>query len=118
MQTETILDHYLACLFWSECQENGRPFDDDFYPDDLAPCQREKALETVQNFLALVKEEGVDISSLNEEQIGHDLCLTSNGHGAGFWDRGLGQLGNKLTELSKGFGASLYVGDDGLVYLF
>lgn len=29
---------------------------------------------------------------------GHDLWLTENGHGAGFWDRGLGELGEKLTE--------------------
>lgn len=51
------------------------------------------------------------------ECAGHDFWLTRNGHGAGFWDRGLGELGNKLTEATKTFGGvDLYLGDDALVY--
>lgn len=34
-------------------------------------------------------------------QCGHDLILTANGHGVGFWDRGLGELGNRLTANAK-----------------
>ena len=50
-------------------------------------------------------------------QAGHDFWLTRNGHGAGFWDRGLGLLGDKLTEAAQAFGeTSLYIGDDGLIY--
>jgi hypothetical protein len=45
---------------------------------------------------------------------GHDFWLTRNGHGAGFWDRGLGELGDRLSEASKPHGeASLYVYSDG-----
>lgn len=48
---------------------------------------------------------------------GHDFWLTRNGHGAGFWDRGLGELGTRLTSASEPYGeANLYVGDDGKVY--
>lgn len=36
-------------------------------------------------------------------QCGHDLVLTANGHGAGFWDRGLGEHGDKLTEATQGY---------------
>lgn len=51
------------------------------------------------------------------QRAGHDYWLTRNGHGTGFWDRGLGELGDKLTEASKLFGSvDLYVGDDGKVY--
>lgn len=32
------------------------------------------------------------------ERLGHDLRLTSGGHGTGFWDRGLGELGDRLTK--------------------
>lgn len=32
---------------------------------------------------------------------GHDLWLSSRGHGTGFWDRGLGDLGDRLHEASK-----------------
>lgn len=35
------------------------------------------------------------------ECLGHDLWLTQRGHGVGFWDRGLGELGDKLTEACK-----------------
>lgn len=53
------------------------------------------------------------------EQIGHDLWLTRNGHGAGFWDRDFGtkESRDKLTEVSKTMGErDIYLGDDGLIY--
>lgn len=31
----------------------------------------------------------------------HDYWLTRNHHGAGFWDRGLGDLGDRLTEAAQ-----------------
>lgn len=34
---------------------------------------------------------------------GHDLILTANGHGAGFWGRGLGAAGDVLTEATRGY---------------
>lgn len=37
---------------------------------------------------------------------GHDLALTRNGHGTGFWDRGLGELGDRLSEATKPHGES------------
>lgn len=51
------------------------------------------------------------------ECAGHDFWLTRNGHGVGYWDRGLGELGDKLTAAAKTFGGvDLYLGDDELVY--
>lgn len=48
---------------------------------------------------------------------GHDFWLTRNHHGAGFWDRGLGDLGDSLTMLSQTFEElDPYVGDDGKIY--
>lgn len=54
------------------------------------------------------------------ELAGHDFWLTRNGHGVGFWDRGLDQLGDDLSALC-GYGTACppvepYVGDDGHVY--
>lgn len=37
---------------------------------------------------------------------GHDFALTRNGHGAGFWDRGLGDLGDRLTRAARAYGSS------------
>jgi hypothetical protein len=45
-----------------------------------------------------------DLQNLDAGQCGHDFALTRNGHGAGFWDRGLGEVGQRLTEASKPYG--------------
>lgn len=37
-------------------------------------------------------------------QFAHDFILTAQHQGAGFWDRGYGDIGDKLTELAQSFG--------------
>ena len=32
------------------------------------------------------------------EQAGHDFYFTSAGHGVGYWDRGLGDIGRALSD--------------------
>ena len=48
---------------------------------------------------------------------GHDYWYTRNGHGTGFWDRGLGELGDQLAKAARYHESTLYRGDDGLLYL-
>jgi hypothetical protein len=52
------------------------------------------------------------------ERAGGDFWLTRNGHGAGFWDRGLpDDLGRRLSDAATAYGEVwIYVGDDGKVY--
>ncbi len=38
------------------------------------------------------------------ELLGHDLWLTRNRHGTGFWDRGLGALGDRLADAARSLG--------------
>ena len=38
------------------------------------------------------------------ELAGHDFALTRNGHGVGFWDRGLGRIGDMLTSECEPYG--------------
>lgn len=40
------------------------------------------------------------------DYFGHDYLLTRDGHGAGFWDRGMGELGDYLDEIATGNGGS------------
>lgn len=48
-------------------------------------------------------------------QFGHDLALTRNHHGAGFWDRGLGDAGDVLTEWAHMLGGlELFHGHDSI----
>jgi hypothetical protein len=44
---------------------------------------------------------------------GHDFYLTREGHGVGFWDRGLGELGDYLTQISKWAGPASDLWDNG-----
>lgn len=47
------------------------------------------------------------------ELAGHDFALTRNGHGAGFWDRGLGEIGDMLTDEAMAYGShSVYISVD------
>lgn len=56
---------------------------------------------------------------LDEEQAGVDFWLTRCGHGAGYWDRGAEEAGDKLTAAAKAFGnCDLYRGDNGKIYAF
>ena len=80
--------------------------------DDLAPATYATMLADVCSFLARCWIEGPDIGALNPTQLGHDLWLTRNRHGAGFWDRGLGELGDQLTATAHQMGEqALYVVD-------
>lgn len=57
-------------------------------------------------------------SGLTLEEAGHNFWLTRNGHGAGFWDRGLGGIGDALTAAACEFPEqTLYSGDDGKLYV-
>lgn len=51
------------------------------------------------------------------EQAGYDFWLTRNGHGAGFWDKGLGTVGERLSDSARKFGPiALYIGEGGKIY--
>jgi hypothetical protein len=53
----------------------------------------------------------------DERYAGHDFWYTRNGHGVGFWDRGLGPVGDQLSDLARNFGnVDLYRGDDGQIW--
>ena len=115
--TTKIIEGYIEAMFFTEGGPDGEIKDAGV--SDMAPETMQKVKNDVnafynkaQTLLDKVPEHYTDA------HVGHDFWLTRNGHGAGFWDRDLGELGDKLTELSKQFGESnLYLGDDGKLYL-
>lgn len=104
----------VECLLWSShlSEEEQNPASEHFvadveswisvdYPvraDSVAELQSE-----LEQFIGLC-EDTLIASELSPGQIGHDFILTRNGHGTGFWDRGLGELGDTLTKWAKTFG--------------
>ena len=112
MNIETILTNYVACALWSSTDDNGDPLDANYTIDDIAPTTLTSMREDVANFINANKRMLI-AGGLDDGQIGHDFWLTRNRHGAGFWDRGLGEVGNRLTHASHACGeVYLYVGDD------
>lgn len=108
---------YITCALWSSTDDEGQPFDSYATAADLHETTLAKMTEECKQFQAdnaeLLRESGQ-----SDEQSGHDFWLTRNGHGAGFWDRGLGEVGEKLTEAAKVWGSSdLYTIGDGNIHI-
>lgn len=106
---------YIECMLWSSTDSNDEPFDSNYSLSDFS---EETLMQIKQDCEAFQAKCGELLDTIDNAQAGHDFWLTRNHHGAGFWDRGLGELGEKLTNIAESFGEqSPYVGDDGKVYL-
>ena len=118
---ETMTHHYLLAALWATTDwTNGdRPLDDTHDTEDIA--NPEVAGEDCEAFLADNKTDlqtCIDQYGATWEQHGRDFLLTRDGHGTGFWDRGYGAIGKRLTDACRPYGDSgLYVGDDGKVWI-
>lgn len=129
---------YVECMIWSSStdgneEDNSEDGGVDYNIgdwldwDDLSVELKAQVVQDCRDFVSLCKDDGINLDEVPYDNsgsahgvlacAGHDFWLTRNGHGAGFWDRGLGELGSKLTVLAKTYaGQDLSVGDDGLVY--
>ena len=116
MAFKDFMNGYLQCALWTGLTDDGTPLDslysvDDIHPESLA--EHEKGCRDFYDS-HYVTWFGVGMS---DDDAGHNFSLTRNGHGTGFWDRGLGKVGRDLTEACRAYGeAYLYVGDDGVLY--
>lgn len=104
-----FLADYIACALGTS--------HDVYSADDLAP----ETLQAMRGDCAdFISQAGADLQEYTRRAGrtgGYDFWLTRNSHGAGFWDRDLGALGDRLTAIAEQMsGRDLYVGDDGLVY--
>ena len=114
MNIDTVLHHYIVCALWSSTDDDGDPLDhydiEDIDPDTLE-AMRADVIDFLEDNREILEESG-----LSDDIIGDDFWLTRNRHGAGFWDRGLGEIGQKLTNVCHFYGEiDLYVSDNGKV---
>lgn len=116
-ELDEMLTHYVATALWSSTDDDGEPMDGTYTADDLAPETMLALRNDLAGFVDGIESDGIEWrDEWSPDQLAHDLWLTQNHHGAGFWDRGKA-LGDKLTEWAHSFGTvDLYVGDDGKVY--
>jgi hypothetical protein len=123
---------YAIAALWSSNDESdesgGEPMDVNYEISDIAPQTMDAMKRDCASFVKTNKalitaycKARADELRYKEytpmETAGHDFWLTRNHHGAGFWDRGLGKLGDDLTTAAQVYGGvDLYVGDDGKIY--
>lgn len=117
---DVMSQHYLICALWADSEEGSRP--------RVTKQAREKAIADCRIFCEMagpellreVQRRKVDGYGAHPDcgedhpefaAMGHDLWLTRNGHGAGFWDRKAleaDELGDKLSEIARSMGSANY----------
>lgn len=128
---DAVLNGYMTTGLWSDSC-NGTAVHDDcrgedcdvslshdlnFGTEHITASAAEAMEADVEGFIKSCLQERPDcFDRMADEDIGYDFYLTRNGAGAGFWDRGLGELGDFLTAIAKPFGdCRMYVISDGEV---
>ncbi len=118
MYRAAFIQGYQICALWSSTDTDPKTGEDvelDTFRLDQLGEGVDAAMEAdCDKFIA---ENRNDLQHIEPGQAGHDFWLTRNGHGAGFWDRGLGERGDRLSKACDAFGhIDLYIGDDGFIY--
>jgi hypothetical protein len=108
---------YIEAAFFTETGDTDQPPAD----AELSQSGFDDAKSDCADFLTLINTNGLFDEYLKTyrpiDSMAHDFWFSRNGHGVGFWDRGMGKLGDDLHNAAKSFGEHyLYAGDDNLVY--
>lgn len=125
-ELDDFVTAYLEAALWSSTDDDGEPLDEGRDVDDITHATIEQAIADCADFRAanralLNRAYKLYAKSTRNAWTpaalaGHDFWLTRNGHGAGFWDRGFGDVGDKLSDAAQVYGAvDLYINDDGKV---
>lgn len=124
-----ILKGYLEAALWTEEEQLTAEYESMFdYSedidlgslgvDDLDDNSKIQAYIDIKKFIDLAGEQAIS-EALDDNgtfQLGMDIWLTRNGHGAGFFDHSY-QFEEKLTNSGKQLkGVDLYLGDDLKLY--
>ena len=106
----------LAAALWTLTDEEGNPAGDLVSIGAFDPRTRAQLRGDLHAFV-MSNVDDIAESGLGSEQVGYDFWMDRNGHGVGFWDRGLGEVGIRLSRACEWFGeVHLELGDDGIVY--
>ncbi len=124
IELDAFTQAYIEAALWSSTdnadESGGEPLDSNYGVYDISPETLGRMVADCDKFRleqAELLEQACEVEGYDVARAGHDFWLTRCGHGVGFWDRDLEEVGDKLTEACDKFGnVDLYVGDDGLIY--
>ena len=102
---DKIVNGYLQCALFTGVTDDGEPLDyiysiEDFEDEAVEQAQKTCALfvqENMSDVSALLNPPPPGAENVDNEDIGIDIWFTVGGHGTGFWDRGYGEIGKRLT---------------------
>lgn len=80
-----VIHHFLHSALWTEELDTNHSI------EDFVPSAVEKAREIITLFLDLAPKDSLEVYAKTlgndfESRLGHDIWLSINGHGAGFFD--------------------------------
>jgi hypothetical protein len=118
---DDMVGAYLLAVLWTGLAwpDGGEgepvPLDSLYDVEDVDPA----CIAGVRSELAgFVRGAAADLCGMDAAQAGHDFLLTRDGHGVGFWDRGLGERGARLSDAARAYGEScVYVTPAGRVWV-
>ena len=92
-------DAALHCLTWTTALDTEEGSDINGYYDAFegfwSNDARARMLEVITDF---IDSNSDSLHELTYSDIGHNFILSANGHGAGFWDMGMGKTGDSLHD--------------------
>lgn len=116
---ESFFCAYLACALWvGVLDSKHEPIEDNrFSVDDIAPDALKEMRADCNTFYDANQS---DLTTRSDEAGGHDLWLTRNRHGVGYWETPdwPEDAGRRLTEAAHRLGGCfLYKDEDGKLHL-
>lgn len=100
-KADEFLRGYLEAAEWCGLMEEQREaFELSVYPSWDA----ESYAAASTDCKAFCEECAADLEGMDPASAGQDFYLTRNRHGVGFWDRGLGKAGERLTRAAHAYG--------------
>lgn len=102
---------YIEAALWSSKIVDGdgneiEPMDRNHDSEDIAVNSLKRMISDCREFQTenIVELSQAETMGEGPSQAGHDFWLTRNHHGAGYWDRGLGDIGKALTKAAHEYG--------------
>jgi len=111
MELDRFTRGYLEAALWTSDPDpgSGEWAESDWWNiDAIDPASLAQAVADCAAFQSDNRadlDEVSDTYHVDDSRHGHDFWLTRNHHGAGFWDRGYGTLGARLTTASHAYGS-------------
>src|ERR1017187_1383089 len=102
LDLDKVVNGYLQCALFTGVTDDDEPLDyiysiEDFEDEAVEQATRTCALFVSENLSDVDVLLNEHFPRVENEDIGIDIWFTVGGHGCGFWDRGYGEIGERLT---------------------